>query len=66
METAHHLKAIHMEVVTANGLTQEIIDLEMKIGDTQVLLDKKEMEARLAIQVYASSMHCMYDCFLQD
>ena len=49
-ETNHHLKAICAVEATASALRSEISSLEVKIGEVQALVEKKEMETKLAMQ----------------
>lgn len=56
-ETKHHLKTAQAEEITANGLRQEISGLQEKIIQARALLEKKEMEAKQAIEQRAETDH---------
>ena len=51
VEALHRLNTLHAEMATARNLQYEIDGLELKIADTQALLEKREMEAKEALHI---------------
>ena len=46
------------EATTASALRLEISDLEVKIGEVQALVEKREMEVKIAMQREVEARHC--------
>ena len=55
--TSHHLTSMYVEMAMADTLRLEIDGLKVKVLETQSLLEKREMEAKIALQRKAEAKH---------